>query len=127
MTRIIIQGTEYDLTAAVSAAGLGDLFQLKVKTKALGFPVTLSSINRLFTDIGELVKGDDFDPVTLLDDEERLLTFQAVLWLSKRKAGEPVTFDDVGSISFTEFSLLPDEEDEPDPKALPVSEVDVEA
>lgn len=125
MTRINIQGTEYDLTAAVSAAGLGDLFTLKVKTKALGYPVTLRSINQLFSRLAEEAKDPNFDPVSLLDNEDLLLTFQAVLWLSKRKAGESLTFEQAGAISFTEFSLLSDEdeaEDEPDPKALPGSD-----
>lgn len=125
MTRISIQGTEYDLTAAVSAAGLGDLFTLKVKTKALGYPVTLRSINQLFVELAERAKDPDFDPMELLDDEATLLTFTAVLWLSKRKAGETLTFEDAGLISFTEFSLLADEDEEqadPDPKALPGSD-----
>ena len=125
MTRINIQGTEYDLTAAVSAAGLGDLFTLKVKTKALGYPVTLRTINEFFTRLAEDAKDPTFDPMSLLDEEQTLLIFQAILWLAKRKAGEQVTFEDAAPISFTEFSLIADEEEaEEDPKGMTGSDPD---
>lgn len=128
MTRINIQGTEYDLTAAVSAAGLGDLFTLKLKTKALGYPVTLRSINHLFSHLAERAKDPEFEALELLEDEDLLLTLQSLLWLSKRKAGENITFEDAGKIAFTEFHLLADDDEEetaePDPKAPPVSDPD---
>lgn len=121
MTRINIQGVEYDLTGAVSAAGLGDLFTLKVKTAAHKYPVTLKSINELFVELGERAKAGDFEPVDMLGDEKFLMTFIGILWLAKRKSGEPITFEDAWGISFTEFFIVPDEDDEEpesDPKVL---------
>lgn len=122
MTRINIQGTEYDLTEAVSAAGLGTLRVLKKITAGEGHTVTLKSINNLFSELGKRAESGDFSPIDLLEDDEFLITMQAVLWLVLRKAGQSVTFEQVGEIAFTEFTIVADEDEaEPDPKALPVS------
>lgn len=122
-TKLVIQGTPYELEDAIGEAAIGDLYTLKVK---LG--ISVKTINQTFKLIGEEAKRDDFEAVDLLDNPDLLLNLQGLIWLAKRKAGEKVTLDAAGQIPFSALSfetdddeldeVVPTVDDGNDPKAL---------
>jgi len=111
--RIVIAGTGYDFVEALTGAALGDLLKLKVKTKTADYlGTTVKSMTKAFKDLGEKTKADDFDSLDLLGDEDFLRAMIGVIWLSRRKAGERLEVEDAAAISFTEFSIETDDDDE---------------
>ena len=107
--KIVIAGVKYGLEESISKATLGDLYTLKIKSG-----VSVKTIRDTFTSFGEMT-----DALDLLDDATALINLQGVIWLSRRKAGEAVTFEEAGNVSFTELSFeVEDDEgaDDEDPK-----------
>lgn len=109
---IVIDGLHYDLTAAVGGASLNSLRELK---KAHG--ITVPTINANFQKI--ITAASSEDPDLLLEDDEFIDNMIAIVWLTKRKAGQDITWDQAGESSFGEMRLLDDEvEVDPDPKEM---------
>lgn len=107
-TKIVISGVKYGLDDSVGRASLGDLYTLKVK---LG--VSVKTITKTFARFGELAENDDFSPLDMLDDAEIIRNLQGIVFLARRKAGENISVDDAGMVSFMdiEFELEDDEEE----------------
>ena len=93
--KIIISGVAYGLEDSIGKATLGDLYTLKIKSG-----VSVKTIRDTFTSFGEMT-----DALDLLDDAAALINLQGVIWLSRRKAGESVTFEEAGDVSFTDLSF----------------------
>lgn len=108
--KISIDGTVYGLQESINRASLGDLLKLK---KELG--VSAKTISATFKKFGGA------NVIDLLDDEDVLRDLQGVVFLSKRKAGESLTVQDAGTVSFSDIEFVDDDEDaeddEPNPKA----------
>ena len=112
---IVIAGVKYGLEDSISKATLGDLYTLKIKSG-----VSVKTIRDTFRSFGEIT-----DALDLLDDATALINLQGVIWLSRRKAGESVTFEEAGDVSFTDLSFeVEDDEDADDegPKVPSVSD-----
>ena len=97
--KVVIDGVKYGLEESVTKATLGDLYVLKVK---LG--VSVKSISATFGRLGGMTAMD------MLDDAEVLLNLQGVIWLARRKAGEPLTVEEAGEVPFTDLSIEDDDE-----------------
>lgn len=109
---VLVAGVQYELES-INEASLGDLYTLKVQTKTSTFPgVSLKTISDTFTRVGELAGNPDFETINLLDDEEFIINIVGVIFLVRRKSGENITLDDARAVSFTDFQLVDDEEDE---------------
>ncbi len=115
--KLKINGTVYDLQAALNKATLNELMELKVKTKSADFPgVSVKSIVRTFQ---ELATSDD--PLDFLDTVDSMQNFRGMVWLARRMEGEQLTIEEanafplVGGLDFVDDEP---EEQEPDPKAL---------
>lgn len=112
--KIVISGTPYEFAESVGGASLNSLMELKSTTKARdpkGIGVTVESIEAAFTAMTERSQREDFKAVTLLGDEEFLLNIVGVMFLARKKAGEKVTFESCGDVSFQDFSILIDDDD----------------
>jgi hypothetical protein len=113
--KLVVGDDSYDLVSSVQGAGIGDLRNLKALTKGLldvddnggvAFPgVTVKTFAALFEGLQDSEQAD------LASDMNFLLHMQALVWLAKRKAGEPVSFDDCG-IPLDGFTFADDPTDE---------------
>ena len=109
---VLVAGVSYELES-INEASLGDLYTLKVQTKTSTFPgVSLKTISETFKRIGDLAGDPDFETLDLLDDEQFIINIVGVIFLVRRKNGENITLDDARAISFTDFQLVDDEEEE---------------
>ena len=116
MTSIRVGSETYSLQESVNGATLGDLYALKVQTRRDGSPgVSVKTISDTFTRVGELASADGFNPLDLLDDDVFIQNMVGVVFLARRKAGESVTVDDAGEVSFNDIQFITDDEDEPTP------------
>lgn len=118
-TRIIIAGTSYGLDDSLGRASLGDLYTLKVK---LG--VSVKTITTTFQKFGELGANEDFSPLDLLDDENVIRNLQGIVFLARRKAGENITVEDAGMVSFMDIEFELDEADEAAVAEAPKAQTD---
>lgn len=119
MTQIRVGETVYSLEDSVNGAALGDLYALKVQTRKDGSAgVSVKTISDTFVRIGEAASEPGFNTLSLLDDAEFIQNFIGVAFLARRKAGEQVTFEDAGRVSFNDLQIIPevDEESDADPK-----------
>jgi hypothetical protein len=105
------------LQESVNGATLGDLYSLKVQTRKDGYPgCSVKTISDTFTRIGELANRDDFSPLDMLHDDDFIQNLIAVIFLARRKAGEQVTVEDAGQVSFNDIAFIVDDEDDAAPK-----------
>lgn len=126
--KLVLDGREYDLTEAVQRPAIGDVVDLKRATKDLGEPVSVRKITDAIEDLGGvfLSIGDggtvrDLGDAMLdyFDDIDHLLAFSAMVFLCRRKAGEPCTWEAALRVSPADVQLRVDVEsveDEADPK-----------
>jgi hypothetical protein len=112
MISIRVGSETYSLQDSVNGASLGDLYALKMQTRRDGSPgVSVKTISETFTRVGELAAGDAFSPLDLLDDDVFIQNMIGVVFLARRKAGEPVTVADASDVSFNDIEFI-DEDDE---------------
>ena len=118
MTTIRVGSESYSLQESVAGASLGDLYALKVQTRRDGFPgVSVKTISETFERIGELAAEGGLSPADLLDDDAFLQNMIGLVFLARRKAGESITVEDAGRVSFTDIAFeVDDDEDESAPK-----------
>ncbi len=109
--KLILRGEKYDLESAISDATLQTLKVLAVSSQRSGGEkfdsVTIGSIMDCFT---QLDSTDDY--LGLFGDPAFLSSFQGLIFLARRKAGEPVTFDECGEFSLQNGDISFDVEDE---------------
>lgn len=113
MTTIRVGSESYSLQESVAGASLGDLFTLKVQTRRDGFSgVSVKTISDTFSRVGELAAAGELSPADLLDDDAFLQNMIGLVFLARRKAGENITVEDAGRVSFTDIAFEVDEDDE---------------
>ena len=118
MTSIRVGSETYSLQESVNGATLGDLYALKVQTRRDGSPgVSVKTISETFQRVGVSAAVDGFNPLDLLDDDVFIQNMVGVVYLARRKGGEPVTFDEAGQIAFNDIQFVDDDEDD-DPAPL---------
>lgn len=121
--KLVVDGVGYEIVDSLNGAGLGDLRTVK---RELG--VTVRSIKSTFDRLGESADDPEFDNLSLLEDDDFLLSMIGLIWLSKRKAGEKLSIADAEATPFDTFSLDFDEpeEDSADvPKGEAVESIDL--
>jgi len=123
MTQIKLGDTLYSLEESVNDATLGDLYALKMQTKTADFTgVSLKTLSTMFARFGDLSSNPDFNTMDLLDDEDFLINMTGLIWLAKRKAGEPVTFAEAGQVSFTQVQFVDEADADEDASDVPLGE-----
>ena len=119
--KIRILDTEYDVTDAVNRASLNDLMELKVKTRKDGYSgVSALTIKTTFETLSERAKTGDLEGVDLFDDPEFIINMVGVMWLTRRRAGEKLSVEEAGNVSFQDFGFVPDEEPSKEEEEDPV-------
>jgi hypothetical protein len=111
--KLVVADVHYDITESLQGATLGDLMNLKLKTRRPddGFiGVTVPFIQSTFVDTGTRMQSDGFDPLELLGDEAFLSAMIGVIYLARRKAGEPISVADAAETPFTSFRMEDDDE-----------------
>jgi hypothetical protein len=129
----VVGADEYDAIEAIQGASINSVRMLKAATKGMletaeGEPkfqgVTPMGIAAFIDELTKKAGEADFDPIAILSDDSYLLHMQALVWLSKRRAGDPITFDDAGESGFAEVQFRVEGEPEgetPDPKDEAIS------
>ena len=113
MTKLRVGEEVFGLEESVSGASLGDLYQLKVQTRRDGLPgVSVKTISEALTRAGERASEPGFNSVDLLDDEVFLQNLAGLVFLARRRAGQPVTFEQAAQVSFQDVELIADESDD---------------
>lgn len=108
--RIRIEGTEYDV-AEIGRLSLLDLLELKKQTGM--------DVDRLQAVFAEAQPAEDTeddespqDPHNILNTEDGLIAFGALIWLSRRKAGErTLTFEQACDFPLDALEFIDDGED----------------
>lgn len=96
--KIIIEGKEYDLTAALQRPTLFLVREMKIRT---GYGMkSLKEQSERFKGLTE----DDF-----LEDADLMGAFMAMIWLARRTAGENLSLEAANSFDFNEMTWAPDE------------------
>lgn len=144
MTGLLIDGQNYSLDE-IAEASLGDLFTLKVKTKALGYGVSLKSINEMFDRLSKKVEAEAevdiqreerlaadpgadvsdlpaWDPMSLLDDEDYIVNMIGLVYLTRRIAGDDITVEQAWKSPFNSVTLAGPDDDELEEEASPKDE-----
>ena len=117
--RLIIGTAEYPL-ANINDASLEDLMQLKQMT-GIGMKTLRVRLEGL---------SQFADPEDVLDDAESLIALGALVWLTRKRAGEKLSFEDACKFPLSELSFAADPEDgladegDVDPKSAPGSDTD---
>jgi hypothetical protein len=99
--KIKISGAEYDI-AELGKLSLFDLLELKKQTG-----LDVDGLQEVFKD------AEDGDGSSVLASEEGLTAFGAMIWLSRRKAGERLTFEEACDFPLEELEFV-DDDPEPD-------------
>lgn len=107
--KIKIEGVEYDV-AELGRLSLLDLLELKKQTG-----MDVDQLQSIFAEAQP--EGDDKEPENILNTEEGLVAFGALIWLSRRKAGErSLTFEQACDFPLESLEFIEDETDTaPDP------------
>jgi hypothetical protein len=92
--KIILEGKEYD-AANLAKVTLLDALELK---KQAGMSLA---------DIEEGMKTAD--DVSILEDEAALKALIAFIWLTRRRAGESITFAEAANVPMADISFVDDE------------------
>jgi hypothetical protein len=127
MTSIKIGDALYEVTESIAGASLRDLKYLGRETSgSKDFPkVTIKSMQEMFTSMGELAASDG-STLDLLADDAFLANMIGVIWLARRKAGEDLTYEQAGEVSFSDVSFVNDDDDEDEaPKGEAVEPADL--
>lgn len=111
--KLVVDDVAYDITESLQGAALGDLMNLKLKTrrpddKFLG--VTVRFIQDTFESIGTRMQGDGFDPIDLLGDVEFLSAMTGLIYLARRRAGDRIEVSDAANTGFSSVHIEPDED-----------------
>ena len=101
--KIRVSGVEYEM-GSLAAASLLDLIKLK-QTTGQGMKSLQANLGRL----SEFASPDD-----LLEDDEALVAVAALIWLSRRMAGETIGFEESASAPMSEIEFIADDTDVPD-------------
>jgi len=101
--KIRVSGVEYEM-GSLAAASLLDLIKLK-QTTGQGMKSLQANLGRL----SEFASPDD-----LLEDDEALVAVAALIWLSRRMAGEAIGFEESASAPMSEIEFIADDTDVPD-------------
>lgn len=112
--KLIVDEVAYDITESLQGAALGDLMNLKLKTrrpedKFLG--VTVRFITDTFTEMGKQAQSEEFNGLDLLGDEDVLSAMVGLIYLARRKSGEKIEVADAEATSFSSFYLDADDDD----------------
>lgn len=106
MSKFLLDGEEYEI-ASIGSATLFDLLDLK---KQVGLGVKdLERLLNEFSTVGD--EGGPFETFAdILGSEDHLLAFAALVWLSRRGAGErDLTVREAADIPLDRIEFLPDE------------------
>lgn len=98
--KLVISGTEYDV-GSIGKASLADLVALKVQT-GMG----LGALREGLANAQRLKSGD------ALDDEQALMALGALIFLTRRRAGEKVTFEEACSFPLDELEVITEDGDD---------------
>ena len=121
--KVTIEGREYDLTAAIHKPRIGDVIDLK---RAGG--TAPSRIVQAIDELGETLRGLPEDAtlqaldravLDYFDSIEHLEAFAGIVFLCRRKSGDPVSWDDALSTSISDVQFVPDADDEAEVDADP--------
>lgn len=100
--KYVIRGREYP-TVDRSTAQLIHLMELRQQTRAWtedGKGLGMQALDRLETEAKE-------------DDDAKLLAFAVLLFLSRRAAGDKVTFEEAAAVAFDDVEIVKEPGDEP--------------
>ena len=95
--KLNIEGTEYDLTAALERPTLFLLREMKLKT---GYGM------KSLMEATESFEGKSEEDI--IDDPDALGVMIALIWVAKRHAGENITFEQAGSFDLTQMEFIQD-------------------
>lgn len=98
--KIIVSGKEYE---AVNIAKVTLLDQLELKRVC---KVSLFDIEKNLARL-----SDEDEAMAALGDEDVLRALVAFVWLTRRQAGEFVTFDEAADFPMAELEWVPDEDE----------------
>ena len=101
--KIIVSGKEYE---AVNIAKVTLLDQLELKRVC---KVSLFDIEKNLENLARL--SDEDEAMAAIGDEEVLRALVAFVWLTRRRAGEFVTFDEAADFPMAELEWVPDEDE----------------
>jgi hypothetical protein len=117
--KLVISGTEYPITEAVTQAKLEDLLTVEKESRELGHTVTVKRLrDYIVNDLLRPASTENGDGFTFADGEANIIAFYSLVYLARRQAGEDTAFDDARSLSIGDLRLAVTVEDEPeaDPK-----------
>lgn len=103
--KIKIQTTEYEM-ASIGKATLFDIMEIK---KATG--LTIAEVEQHLTEIGSSNEEESAD--ALLNNPEALVALGALIWLTRRRAGERLTLEEACDFPLDELEFINEEGDEP--------------
>jgi hypothetical protein len=110
--KLRVDGTDYDVIDAMQEATLGDLDDLQEATESKTFPgITIPFIRHTFNVVPEKA-----DSITLLGDRDFKRAMMGLIFLSKRNAGEDVTFADVRKVQAKHASFIFDTDELVEPE-----------
>ncbi len=106
--QIVIEGTPYDV-AEIGRLSLLDLLELKKQT---GMDVdTLQEVFSQAQERQQNAPDDEEGAMSILGTEEGLVAFGALIWLSRRKAGErSLTFEQACDFPLESLTFIDDDE-----------------
>jgi hypothetical protein len=108
--KIKIEGVEYDV-AELGRLSLLDLLELKKQTGL--------DVDQLQSIFAEAQPEEGKEPENILNSEEGLVAFGALIWLSRRKAGErSLTFEQACDFPLESLEFI-EEADDPAPVPSP--------
>lgn len=111
MSRFSINGKVYS-TSALDEVPLRDLILFNTQAAEMGLSERWNDIERIATDFATLTpKQADQHP-------DKLLVFAVTIWVSRRMAGEDLTFGQAVDIPLSSLQMIPDPADKK-PKANP--------
>lgn len=117
--KLIVAGKTYPLQEAIQGATLRNLYALKIQT-GLGMKSLRDTFKRMEASAPK--DGSQGDPLDFLEDADNLLALQAMVWLCKRHAGEPVTVAEANDFPLSQIGFEREaEEEEPTPAPDPTT------
>jgi len=112
MVKLILNGTPYDLWESLNYLSLGQLRGLMKATRTDEQPgVSIKEIRQLIDHLAE--KNLQLMEVTV--DDRQMHTFQALIFLLRRHAGESVTFESCDDVDMFHIGI---DLELPEPKAV---------
>jgi hypothetical protein len=103
--KIKIQGTEYEM-ASIGKATLFDVMEIKKQTG-----MTIGEVEEHLTGVAN--SGDDeTNGAALLSNPEALVALGALIWLTRRRAGEVLTLEQACDFPLDEMEFITEDGDE---------------